>query len=201
MEINEIIIMILTMVFVTNIVLTDGLGVCPTISYNKKKAIPVGIIVTTAMIIVNLIIYPIQNFLINPYEIEYLEALIYVPIVFFVGWALNNIMERVAPKAKNDLGCSFKLITGNCAVLGLTLMIFESNSGLLEVIATSLGAGLGFTFALILFSAAKIKIESEPLIPEAFKGAPIQLFALGIIALIFSTMAQVIQGLLQLFFV
>ncbi len=192
MAIMDLVYLLIIMMIVNNVILVEGLGLEGVISYGKAGAARVGIWTTFSIVLVTLVIYPINKFVIIPYNMEYLEIFLYILIAFFVSKLIEILVKTGYPKTFNRIGCDFRLIGANSAVLGFAIMLFDENYNILESLIAALGSGIGFIVGMVLFASVRKTIDNAPFVPESFKGVPIQLIALAIISLAFSWTARLV---------
>ena len=165
-------------VLANNFVFQKFLGVTPFLGHSKKecRAFGVGASVAAVMFVTALIAWPVQNFLLA--KAGFLQTLVFVILVLAVVY----LAELILKKAGKSFGSYFPLIALNSAVLGLALNNAAAGYGFLETLFASLGAGLGFLLAMVVFAGVRSKIN-EKYVPAAFRGLPIYLLAAGIISL------------------
>ncbi len=199
MAINDIIelsYLLVSLMLINNLALTEGLGMQALTSYGKANPIVIGLLTAIAMLTVNLVLFPIERYLLQPYNLHYLEIFILVLLVFSISKLIESIVKILGPRIFARLNCDFRIIAGNSVVLGFALMIFEERIEFLELIIVSVGAGIGFIFAMGLYASARKTIDRSSFIPEAFRGVPIQLVAIAIISLGFVSLGKIVAGII-----
>ncbi len=197
MEIKMLLYILLTGVFVNNYVLNKFLGICPFLGVSKKlnQAVGMGIAVTFVMICATLVTWPLQYFVLNPANLGYLQTIVFILVIAALVQFVEVILKRFIPVLHRSLGVYLPLITTNCAVLGVAINNITDGFNFIESIFSSVGVGLGFMLAMVLFAGVRSKIESCPA-PESFKGLPVTLIAASIVSLAFFGFAGVIEGVL-----
>lgn len=197
MEIKMLLYILLTGVFVNNYVLNKFLGICPFLGVSKKlnQAVGMGVAVTFVMICATLVTWPLQHFVLNPANLGYLQTIVFILVIAALVQFVEVILKRFIPALHRSLGVYLPLITTNCAVLGVAINNITDGFNFIESIFSSVGVGLGFMLAMVLFAGVRSKIESCPA-PESFKGLPVTLIAASIVSLAFFGFAGVIEGVL-----
>lgn len=197
MEIKMLLYILLTGVFVNNYVLNKFLGICPFLGVSKKlnQALGMGVAVTFVMVCATLVTWPIQYFVLNPANLGYLQTIVFILVIAALVQFVEVVLKRFIPALHRSLGVYLPLITTNCAVLGVAINNITDGFNFVESIFSSVGVGLGFLLAMVLFAGVRSKIENCPA-PESFKGLPITLVAASIVSLAFFGFAGVVEGLL-----
>lgn len=147
------------------------------------------------MVMATAFTHPIYTYLLKPFGLDYLNTIVFILIIAAFVQLIELMMKKYMPPLHRSLGIYLPLITTNCAVLGVTLLNIENNYDFLQSIVNSLGAGLGFGLALILFSGVRERVDSAADIPNAFKGVPSTLIAASIVALSFMGFSGVVEGI------
>ena len=193
---KELVLILMGGVLINNYVLQQFLGICPALGVSKKfnQAIGMGISVTFVMLFATLVTWPIYQYILYP-DYTYLQIIVFILVIASLVQLVEIILKRFIPSLYKSLGIYLPLITTNCAVLGVTLNNITAGYDFLESMISSLGVGIGFMLAMILFAGVRSRIENCPS-PKAFKGVPITLVAASIIALAFYGFAGVVENLL-----
>ena len=193
---KNLIIIILTSVFINNYVLTKFLGICPFLGVSRriKEATGMGIAVTFVMIVATTVTWPIQAYILNPLKLQYLQTIIFILVIASLVQFVEIVTKRKIPTLYKALGVYLPLITTNCAVLGVTVNNIKDEYNFIEALVSSFGCGLGFLLAMVLFSGVRTRLEGEN-IPDCFKGLPITLIAACILAFAFFGFSGVIDNL------
>ena len=194
--IKGLIVIILTSIVVDNYVLTKFLGICPFLGVSKKvgPACGMGIAVTFVMLLATAATYPIYYFLLARFELEYLQTIVFILVIASLVQLVEIILKKYIPSLHKSLGIYLPLITTNCAVLGVASNNISDGYVFIESMASSLGCGLGFLLAMVLFAGVRSRVEAaNP--PKCFRGMPITLVSASIVALTFYGFQGVIENL------
>ena len=194
---KELILILMGGVLINNYVLQQFLGVCPFLGVSKKlgQASGMGIAVTFVMLIATAVTYPIYNLALVPLKLEYLKTIVFILVIASLVQFVEIMLKKFIPSLHKSLGVYLPLITTNCAVLGITIQNTEQGYSFLESMTSSLGVGLGFLLAMVLFAGVRSRIENCPA-PKCFKGVPATLIAASIVALAFCGFDGVVETLL-----
>ncbi|CUN73079.1 RnfABCDGE type electron transport complex subunit A [Clostridium sp. NSJ-49] len=194
---KEMMIILVSAILVDNFVLAKFMGICPFLGVSKKidSALGMSAAVTFVMVMASAVTFPIYQIL-NKYELGYLKTVAFILVIATFVQLLEIVLKKFMPPLYKALGVYLPLITTNCAVLGVTVLNIDNGYNFLQSIVNALGAGLGFTLALILFSGVRQKMENTD-IPKAFKGLPITLIAAAILAVSFVGFSGVVDGLFK----
>ena len=189
-------------VLINNYVLQQFLGICPFLGVSKKfnQASGMGIAVTFVMLCATAVTYPLYMYALVPLKLEYLQTIVFILVIAALVQFVEIVLKKFIPSLHKSLGVYLPLITTNCAVLGVTINNLKPDANgeiftFLESMISSLGVGLGFLLAMVLFAGVRSRIENCPS-PKCFKGVPITLVAASIVALAFFGFAGVVEGLL-----
>ena len=196
-EFKTLIVILLSSVLVNNYVLSRFLGICPFLGVSKKlnQATGMGIAVTLVMLIATAVTYPIQYYVLNTMGLEYMQTIVFILVIAALVQFVEIALKKFIPALHKSLGVYLPLITTNCAVLGVTLNNITDGYNFIESMMSSLGVGLGFLLAMVLFAGVRSRIENCPS-PKAFRGVPITLVAASIVALAFFGFSGVVESLL-----
>jgi electron transport complex protein RnfA len=183
---TEYFLIIISVVFVNNIVLTKILGLCPFMGVSKKLDTSVSMSAATAFVLTigSITSWLINYFLLVPYNLEYLRTISFIVVIAAVVQFTEMVMEKNYPYLYRVLGIFLPLITTNCAVLGIPLLNAQLSHNLLEAAIFGLGGALGFSFVLILFASLREKFEGANT-PKAMKGSAIAMLTAGLMSLSF----------------
>lgn len=173
-------------VLVNNFVLAQFLGLCPFMGVSRRMdtALGTGLATAFVLILASCAANLIDTYLLIPQQIEFLRTIVYIVTIAALVALTELFLSRVSPLLHRVLGVYLPLITTNCAVLGIALLNSNQRHSLIESAFYGLGAALGFTFVLILFSALRERLEAAD-VPAAFRGTPIALISAGILAIAF----------------
>ena len=190
---KEILIIMISAVFVDNFVLSKFMGICPFLGVSKKlsSSLGMGAAVIFVMVCATCVTYPVYSLILEPNGLEYLNTVAFILIIALFVQLVEIMLKKVMPPLYNALGVYLPLITTNCAVLGVTLLNIDNGYTFIQSIANAFFAGVGFTLALILFSGVRSKLETAD-IPNTFKGIPSTLIAASIVSLSFMAFSGLI---------
>lgn len=183
---KTLIVILMTSVLVNNYVLNRFLGICPFLGVSKKlnQAVGMGVAVIFVMLLATLVTWPIQRFLLEPNDLGYMQTIIFILVIAALVQLVEIILKRYIPSLHKALGVYLPLITTNCAVLGVTINNINDGYNFLESMVSSLGCGLGFLLAMVLFAGVRSRLETSNA-PQSFKGLPITLIAAAIVSCAF----------------
>ena len=193
---KALLIILMTSVLVNNYVLSKFLGICPFLGVSKKlnQAAGMGVAVIFVMLLATAVTWPIYTLLLSRFGLEYLRTIVFILVIASLVQLVEIILKRHMPALHQSLGIYLPLITTNCAVLGVTLNNINESYGFVESIVNSLGCGLGFLLAMVLFAGVRSRLEeADP--PKCFDGLPLTLISAAIVALSFFGFAGVVDGL------
>jgi len=182
----EYITIIVSAVFVSNIVLSKFLGICPFIGVSNKVETAVGMTgaVMFVMVIATIVTYLLQQYVLQPLGITFMRTITFILVIASLVQLVEIILKKVSPSLYQALGIFLPLITTNCAVLGVAVLSVQNNYNLLESVVFAFANALGFGLALIIFSGIREQLELLD-IPEGMKGVPIAFIVAGLLALAF----------------
>lgn len=187
---------LMTSVLVNNYVLTKFLGICPFLGVSKKlsQATGMGIAVTFVMLLSTAVTWPVQTYLLERFDLAYLQTIVFILVIASLVQLVEIVLKRYILALHASFGIYLPLITTNCAVLGVALQNVKDGYGFAESMVSSLGCGLGFLLAMVLFAGVRSRlVDADP--PECFKGLPITLIAASIVALSLVGFSGVANGL------
>lgn len=183
----------LTAIFIENFVLNQILGLCPFIGVSSRteSAVGMGISVTFVMVMAGVATWGVQNLVLVPYSLEYLQTVSFILIIAALVQFVEMVIKKLAPALYKALGVFLPLITTNCAVLGVALINVRRNYRLLESSFHALGGGLGFMLALVIMSGIRERLAISE-VPVAMRGAPIAFITAGLLATAFMGLSGLI---------
>ncbi len=196
MDFKALVIILLSSVLVNNYVLSRFLGICPFLGVSKKlnQAVGMGISVTAVMLLATLATWPIQTFVLDRFGLGYMQTIVFILIIASLVQMLEIFLKKFSPALHKGLGVYLPLITTNCAVLGVSINNITDGYGFVESLVSSLGCGLGFLLAMVLFSGLRSRID-ETQVPKSFRGVAITLIAASFISLAFMGLAGIVDQL------
>ena len=191
----EYILIIISAVFVNNILLSQFLGVCPFLGVSKKVSTALGMsaAVTFVMALATCVTYLLQYYVLVPLGIEYLQTVCFILVIAGLVQMVEIIIKKISPSLYQALGIFLPLITTNCAVLGVALMVvqkqftFGGEAHMLNLgqsVVFAIASAIGFGLAIILFAGIREQLEISN-VPKSFRGVPIALITAGIMAMAF----------------
>lgn len=177
-----------TAIFVNNIVLSQFLGICPFLGVSKKisTAVGMGFAVLFVMTLSSVVTYFVYHSLLLPNGLEYMKTIAFILVIASLVQMVEIIMKKVSPVLYQALGIFLPLITTNCAVLGVALLIVNRNLSLIYSVCFAAASALGFMLALIIFAGIRERIETNlSRVPQSMRGMPIALISAGLLAMAF----------------
>lgn len=178
--------LLIAALFTENFVLVKFLGCCPFLGVSKKTdtALGMGMAVTFVMAIASAFTWCVNEFLLIPFELEYLQTIAFILIIAGLVQFVEMVIKKLMPALYNALGIYLPLITTNCAVLGVAILNVQSGYDFIHSVIYGTFAALGFTLAIVLFAGVREFIDEKE-IPECFHGFPIALVTAGLMAIAF----------------
>ena len=196
----EYLLIFITAIFVNNIVFSQFLGICPFLGVSKKisTATGMGLAVTFVLTLSTIVTYLIQIYVLNPNGLGYLQTLVFILVIATLVQMVEIILKKVSPPLYQALGIFLPLITTNCAVLGVAILVIQKEFSLLQSIVYAVSTAIGFAVALIIFAGIREQLELVN-IPKGMRGISIVLITAGLISLAFMGFSGVDGGLKMLF--
>lgn len=181
-------------VFVNNVVLSQFLGICPFLGVSKKvdTSLGMGAAVTFVLAIATTFTYLIQKFVLEPYDMVYMQTIAFILVIAALVQMVEIILKKVSPSLYQALGVFLPLITTNCCVLGVAIMVIQKEFNLLESIVYAISTAIGFTLAMVVFAGIREQLARTE-IPVAFRGIPIALISAGILAMAFMGFSGIVR--------
>lgn len=177
---------IIAAIFVNNVILSQFLGICPFLGVSSKveTSMGMGAAVTFVMAIASAVAWLIQSYILVPLDIVYMQTIVFILVIAALVQMVEIIMKKVSPVLYQALGIFLPLITTNCAVLGVAILMIQKEFSLLESIVYAVASAIGFWLAMVIFAGIREQLELDE-VPDAFKGIPIALITAGILAMAF----------------
>ena len=193
---KTMIIILLSAVLVDNYVLSRFLGICPFLGVSKKldQAVGMGVSVTAVMLLATAATWPIQYFVLDRFGLGYMQTIVFILIIASLVQMLEIVLKKFSPALHKGLGVYLPLITTNCAVLGVAINNITDGFGFAESLVSSLGCGLGFLLAMVLFSGLRSRIDESGM-PKPFRGIASTLIAASFISLAFMGFAGIVDSI------
>ncbi len=191
-----LVVILMSSVLVNNYVLSRFLGICPFLGVSKKlnQAVGMGIAVIFVMLMATAVTWPIQMYVLNTLGLGYAQNIVFILVIAALVQFIEIVLKKFIPSLHKSLGVYLPLITTNCAVLGVTINNILDGYNFVESMVSSLGCGLGFLLAMVLFSGVRSLID-ERLVPKAFRGLPVTLIAASFVSLAFFGFAGIVDNL------
>ena len=195
---KTLIVILLSAVLVNNYVLRQFLGICPFLGVSKKlnQAVGMGVAVTFVMLLATAVTWPIQIFVLDKLGLSYMQTIVFILVIAALVQFVEIFLKKFIPSLHKSLGVYLPLITTNCAVLGVTINNIKDGFNFGESMVSSLGCGLGFMLAMVLFSGVRSRIDESD-IPEHFKGLPATLIAASFVSLAFFGFEGIVENLFK----
>ena len=173
-------------IFVNNVVLAQFLGICPFLGVSSKveTSMGMGAAVTFVMALSAVVTWLVQTYILVPLGIEYMQTIVFILVIAALVQMVEIVLKKVSPSLYQALGIFLPLITTNCAVLGVAILMIQKEFSLLQGLVYNVSTALGFALALVIFAGLRERIEFEEA-PKAFQGVPIALITASILAMAF----------------
>ena len=186
----------LAAILTENYILNKFLGICPFLGVSKKlnTAFGMSCAVTVVMVIATAVTWPVYTYVLVPLNLDYLQTVVFILIIAALVQLLETVMHKYMPPLYNALGIYLPLITTNCAVLGVVLLNIDKSYSFWQSIVNSLGAGLGFMLAMVLFAGVRERLESCE-VPKFLQGLPITLIAASLVSVSFLGFTGIVEGM------
>ena len=189
----EYILIIISAVFVNNIVLARFLGLCPFIGVSSKIDPSIGMTggVVFVMVFATAVTYLIQNYILIPYGIGFMRTITFILVIASLVQLVEIVIKKVSPSLYQALGIFLPLITTNCAILGVAILAVQNDYNLLESVVFAFANSLGFGLALVTFAGIREQLDLSN-VPKAMEGVPIAFIVAGILAMAFMGFAGIV---------
>jgi electron transport complex protein RnfA len=183
---KEILLLIVSAIFVNNFVLARFLGICPFLGVSKRISTATGMsgAVLFVMALASAVTWCLQYYVLNPLGLAYLQTIVFILIIASLVQLVELALAKFSPKLQSALGIYLPLITTNCAVLGVAVLNIQKDYNLLETVIFSVGAALGFGLALLIFAGLRERLELAK-VPEPMKGTALALVTASLVSLAF----------------
>lgn len=177
---------VISAIFVNNIVLSQFLGICPFLGVSKKidTALGMSAAVTFVMTIATICTYLLEHYVLQPLAIGYLQTISYILVIATLVQLVEIILKKISPALYQALGVFLPLITTNCAILGVAIMVIQKDMTMLESVIFAFSTSIGFGLALVLFSGIREQLSLTDL-PKGMQGMPTALIVAGLLAMAF----------------
>lgn len=194
--IYQYLIVFITAIFVNNVVLSQILGICPFLGVSKKINTALGMSGAVAFVLVlaTLVTYLLQYYVLNPLNLGYLQTIAFILVIAALVQLVEIILKKVSPSLYQALGVFLPLITTNCAVLGVAILVIQKEFNLMMGVWYALSTALGFGLALVIFAGIREQLSLVS-VPKGMQGMSIALVTAGLLAMAFMGFSGVDNGL------
>ncbi|MBP7211044.1 MAG: electron transport complex subunit RsxA [Paludibacteraceae bacterium] len=189
----EYIIIFIAAVFVNNIVFAQFLGICPFLGVSKKISTALGMsgAVAFVMTLATICTYLLQSYVLNPLNLGYLQTIAFILVIAALVQMVEIILKKSSPALYQALGVFLPLITTNCTILGVVILVIQKDYSLIESVVFAISTAIGYGLALTIFAGIREQLSLAK-IPEAMKGMPIALITAGLLAMAFMGFSGVV---------
>ena len=190
----EYILIVISAVFINNVVLAQFLGICPFLGVSNKVNTALGMTgaVTFVIVLATMVTYLIQVFVLNPLGIGFMQTITFILVIAFLVQMVEIILKKVSQSLYQALGIFLPLITTNCAVLGVAILVIKKEYNLIEGVVYGASTAIGFGLALVILAGIREQLELAD-VPNGMKGVPISLVIAGILALAFMGFTGIVK--------
>ncbi len=196
----EYILIFISAIFVNNIILSQFLGICPFLGVSKKvdTALGMGAAVAFVLTLATIVTYLLQIYVLNPFGLQYLQTLSFILVIAALVQMVEIVLKKVSPALYQALGIFLPLITTNCAVLGVAILVIQKDFSLVHSIVYAFSTAIGFALAMVVFAGLREQL-SLVRIPKGMQGMAIVLVTAGLLSLAFMGFSGVDGGLRVVF--
>ena len=196
----EYVLIFISAIFVNNIVLSQFLGICPFLGVSKKvdTALGMGGAVAFVLTLATIVTWLVQKFLLDPFGLQYLQTLAFILVIASLVQMVEIILKKVSPSLYQALGIFLPLITTNCAVLGVAILVIQKDYNLLQSLVYAFSTAIGFALALAVFAGLREQLSLVK-VPKGMSGIAIVMVTAGLLSLAFMGFSGVDGGLKKLF--
>lgn len=196
----EYLLIFISAIFVNNIILSQFLGICPFLGVSKKidTALGMGAAVAFVLTLATIVTYLLQTCVLNPLGLQYLQTLSFILVIAALVQMVEIVLKKVSPALYQALGIFLPLITTNCAVLGVAILVIQKEFSLVHSIVYAFSTAIGFALAMVVFAGLREQL-SLVRIPKGMQGMAIVLVTAGILSLAFMGFSGVDGGLRSVF--
>ena len=196
----EYLLIFISAIFVNNIIFSQFLGICPFLGVSKKveTSMGMGAAVAFVMTLATIVTWLVQKYLLEPFSLGYLQTLAFILVIAALVQMVEIVLKKVSPALYQALGIFLPLITTNCAVLGVAILVIQKDFKLLQSVVYAFSTAIGFALALVVFAGIREQLALVK-IPKGMQGTSIVLVTAGLLALAFMGFSGLEGGLSQLF--
>ena len=193
---KELLAILMTAILTENFLLSKFLGICPFLGVSKKlnTASGMSMAVIFVMLLATAVTYPINNFILVPNGLAYLQTIVFILVIAALVQLVEITLKKYIPSLYSALGIYLPLITTNCAVLGVVILNVDNGYNVAYSLVNTLGAGLGFLVAMVMFAGVRESLESC-YVPKFMQGLPITLVAASLTSISFLGFAGIVDGI------
>ena len=186
MTIGSLVGIVISSIFINNIIFAKFLGCCPFMGVSKKidASLGMGMAVTFVITLASAITWLVYNFLLEPFGLAYLQTIAFILIIASLVQFVEMAIQKTSPSLYKALGVFLPLITTNCAVLGVAILNIQNSYNFIETIVNGFAVAVGVSLALVLLAGIRERLEFAD-IPVSFKGVPIAFVTAGLLAMAF----------------
>ena len=183
----KFILIFIVAVFVNNVVLSQFLGICPFLGVSKKvsTATGMGAAVTFVLLLATMVTWLVQSYILVPLGLEFLQTIAFILVIATLVQMIEMIIKKISPALYQALGVFLPLITTNCCVLGVAILVIQKEFTYAESLMYAVSIGIGFLLAMVIFAGIREQLAKTGSTPRAMKGTPIALITAGILAMAF----------------
>lgn len=182
----ELIGIIIVAIFVNNVVFSQFLGICPFLGVSKKvdTAVGMGLAVMFVLTIATIVTFLVQKGILEQFGLEYLQTITFILVIASLVQLVEIVLKKISPSLYQALGVFLPLITTNCVILGVAILVIQKEYNLLESVIYAVATAIGYAMALIIFSSIREQLALTK-VPKTMQGIPIALITAGVIAMAF----------------
>ncbi|MDO9580912.1 MAG: electron transport complex subunit RsxA [Bacteroidales bacterium] len=190
----EYILIIISAIFINNVVLAQYLGICPFLGVSNKVNTALGMTgaVTFVIVLATMVTYLIQTYILNKLGIGFMQTITFILVIASLVQMVEIILKKVSQPLYQALGIFLPLITTNCAVLGVAILVIKKEYNLVEGVVYSASTAIGFGLALVILAGIREQLELAD-VPKGMKGVPMSLVIAGIMALAFMGFTGIVK--------
>ncbi len=187
-------------IFVNNIVLSQFLGICPFLGVSQKinTSLGMGGAVAFVLTLATIVTFLVQKYILDPFGLQYLQTLAFILVIASLVQMVEIVLKKVSPALYQALGIFLPLITTNCAVLGVAILVIQKDYNLLEAVVYAFSTAIGFALALVVFAGIREQLSLVK-VPKGMSGMAIVLVTAGLLSLAFMGFSGVDGGLKTFF--
>ncbi len=196
----EYILIFISAIFVNNIVLSQFLGICPFLGVSQKinTSLGMGGAVAFVLTLATIVTFLVQKYILDPFGLQYLQTLAFILVIASLVQMVEIVLKKVSPALYQPLGIFLPLITTNCAVLGVAILVIQKDYNLLEAVVYAFSTAIGFALALVVFAGIREQLSLVK-VPKGMSGMAIVLVTAGLLSLAFMGFSGVDGGLKTFF--